>query len=101
MARVFSYDFGYLEILEARRKFTVFGIQQDLHAAAIALGQTEEQAETKIDLLFSTFAAEWSLYMLTGSPAIITSIQNDATIGWLDTDVAGVSIRQRLINRLS
>lgn len=86
---------------EATRKTLVFKIQHDIVVAAETLGQTDAQADAKVDTLFSTFASEWSIYILTGATAIITAIQNDASIAWLDTDVAGTSIRQRLINRLS
>lgn len=83
------------------RRTIVHKIQQDLHTLALQLGQTEDQASSKIDTLFATFSGDWSLYILTGSPAIKTSIQNDATIPWLDTDVSGQTIRQRLLNRLN
>lgn len=86
---------------ERERKVTVWRVQRDLHAAALNLGQTDAQATAKIDLLFSTFAGEWSLYVLTGAPAITTAIQNDITLTWLNTGVGGQTIRQRLINRLS
>jgi hypothetical protein len=86
---------------EVQRRLAVYRLQKDLHDAALTLGQTTVQADTKIDTLFSTFAAEWAIYVLTGSPSIITAITDDVTIPWLDTDVGGTTIRQRLINRLS
>lgn len=82
------------------RTFMVWTIQRDLYDAALSLGQTDAQARTKIDTLFTTFAAEWSIYVLTGSPSITTAILTDVTIPWLDTDVSGTSIRTRLANRL-
>ena len=90
-----------LETQEYSRRHLVLQTTKDLYDAAIALGQTDVQAEAKIDDLFATYAAEWSIYILVGNPTIITSIQNDATLPWLDTDVQGLTIRQRLINRLS
>jgi hypothetical protein len=89
------------EEAERARKAILWRVQRDLYNAAVTLGQTDAQATAKIDALFSTFAGEWSLYILTGSPAIITAIQNDATIPWLNTQVDGQTIRQRLIARLS
>lgn len=86
---------------ELKRKYIVWKVQNDLAKAAAGLGQNPTQIETKIDALFSTFAAEWAIYVLTGSPSIITSIQNDVTLAWLDTDISGTTIRQRLINRLT
>lgn len=101
MARA-SYDnYIDLEVADYTRRHLVLKTIKDLFDAAIQSGQTDVQAEAKIDELFTTYAAEWSIYILAGVPAIITSIQNDATMPWLDTDVAGVTIRQRLINRLS
>ena len=85
---------------ELERKRVVFKIQYNLYQLATSLGQTPAQARNKIDELFSTFAAEWSLYVITGSPAINTAVSNDATIAWLDVDVQGTSLRQRILNRL-
>jgi hypothetical protein len=79
----------------------IWKIQNDLAKLAAGLGQDATQIETKVDLLFSAFAAEWAIYTLTGSPAIVTAITDDITIPWLDTDVSGTTIRQRLLNRLS
>lgn len=101
MARA-SYDnYIDLEVADYSRRHLVLKTVKDLFDLAISLGQTETQAEAKIDALFEAYAAEFSIYILVGSPAITTAIQNDATLPWLDTDVAGLSIRQRLINRLS
>jgi len=101
-----TYDFeddyiGELRVARREREELVMRTQHDLAAAARGLGQTGGQIRTKVDSLFSTFASEWSIYILVGSTAIIDAIQNDATLPWLDTDVSGTSIRQRLINRLS
>lgn len=102
--QAYALDYDYLldlQFSETFRKGNVWKIQNDLAKAAAGLGQTAQQIEIKVDLLFSTFAAEWAIYVLTGSPAIVTAIQNDVTLPWLDTDVSGLTIRQRLINRLS
>jgi len=100
----YSEDRDYLDKLEEDeqvRKDLVRNIINDLLTLARTLGQNQTQATTKVEALFLTFAAEWNLYMFAGSTAIITAIQNDATLPWLDTDVAGLTIRQRLVNRLS
>jgi hypothetical protein len=86
---------------EEQRRLTVYRLQKDLYDAALTLGQTPAQADDKIDTLFSTFASEWSIYILAGATAIVTAITDDITIPWLDTDVAGTTIRLRLTNRLS
>jgi hypothetical protein len=86
------------------RKELVWLMQHDLFNVAIDLGQTDQQAIAKVDDLFSAFAAEWSIYALTGSEAIVAAIENDATLPWLDTEypsASGVTIRTRLINRLN
>lgn len=69
-----------------------FGIQQ---------GYTDNQIQTAIEDLFFTFANEWWLYERLGHPALIAAISSDATLPWLDLDAQGITIRQRLINRLS
>jgi len=100
----FPFDDDYISSIESAattRRYRVYQVIHDLAKAAASLGQTESQIENKVDALFSTFAAEWSIYILTGATAIIDAIQNDATLPWIDTDVNGTSIRQRLINRLS
>ena len=91
------------QILQARqeREAIVSELIRDLTVAAEGLGQTAAQVDAKLDALFLTFGNEWDTFERTGSTAIITTIQNDATLLWLDTDVAGTTIRQRLINRLS
>lgn len=87
-----------------RRLKVVWTVQNDLLVAAQDLGQDQTQAVTKLDELFATFAAEWSLYAITGSLAIATAIENDTTLTWLDTVYppgSGVTIRERLLNRLT
>jgi hypothetical protein len=84
-----------------RRFRVVDKIQADLAAFAQGLGQTEVQTAAKLEELFSTFPSQWALYLLVGSSAINTAIANDATIGWLDADANGQTVRARLLNRLS
>lgn len=105
--QAYGAERGYLEQLEiaydARRKL-IYQAQHDLALAAADLGQTEGQIGSKMDELFSTYGAEWSVYILTGATAIITAIQNDVSIAWLDTVYpagSGVTLRTRLINRLN
>lgn len=94
-------DRGGLDNAYLFRVDQVQEVVRDLYSAARNIGQTDAQAKSKIQDLFNTFAAEWSVYALVGADGIVTGIQNDVTLPWLDTDVAGTSIRQRLINRLS
>ena len=86
---------------EWARKIVVATITRDLAVFAVTSGQTRAQTSAKIEQLFSTFAGEWSLYILAGSDALKTALANDVTIAWLDTDVNGTPLRTRLINRLS
>jgi hypothetical protein len=101
-----SFDdyLSQLIISEERRRRTVFKTQNDLASAGADVGLSETQIETQIDTLFNSFAGEWSLYILTGSSAIVSAISSDTTIGWLNQEYppdSGVTIRERLINRLS
>lgn len=80
---------------------TLDKITHDIVAFAVTQGYTETQARNAIEDLFRTFVSDWFLYTLIGSDDIITSITNDVTLGWLDIDAGGVTVRQRLINRLS
>lgn len=100
----FSLADDYLRKLERQeedRKFIIAKIQNDLATYAASLGQTSVEIENKVDALFNTYAIEWVTYRAIGDPTIITSIQNDTTMPWLDTDISGETIRQRLIDRLS
>jgi len=100
--RAFDYsDISYINAGRSLRQKTVDYVQIDLANYATSLGQTRTQIEDKLDTLFNTFASEWSIYLLVGATGIIDAIQNDVTIPWLDTDISGTTIRQRLINRLS
>jgi hypothetical protein len=83
------------------RQTLVFRLVKDLYDAALSLGQTPAQANAKINDLFNAYPGEWATYVIIGADGLISALQNDATLPWLDAVVAGVSIRQRLINRLS
>lgn len=87
---------GHRERFERLQRILV-----DLHRFGINQGYTTNQINTALENLFETFATSWLLYVLIGSPKITDDIQNDATLGWLDTDVSGTTLRQRLINRLT
>jgi len=94
-------DSGWLDHARSQRETTVQQLQLDLYDAARALGQTHAQALTRINELFNAYPGAWAVYVIAGADGIVTAIQNDATLPWLDALVGGVSIRQRLINRLS
>jgi len=104
MAR-FERDTAKFDVLNLRRarharEDIFFQIQADLTGYGEGLGLNPAQVEAKLDELFTTFAAEWLLYILTGSPSIATAITNDATLPWLDTVVGGQTLRVRLVARL-
>lgn len=89
---------------EEERKALVRRTERDIVDAAAAFGQTPEEGDAKVDELFATFAAEWSIYILTGAPAIIDAIQNDTSLPWLNAEYppgSGVTVRERIVNRLT
>jgi hypothetical protein len=83
------------------REDKVQKLQRDLMEFAVSQGYTANQARNAIEALFRTFVTEWFLYLVCGSDDITTAIQDDITLTWLNTQVGGQTIRQRLINRLS
>ena len=85
---------------EGYRKEVFYKVIEDLWDAASDLGLDKPATKSRIEDLYLTFAAEWALYFLTSSPAIETAIQDDTTLGWLDFEVGGKTIRERLITRL-
>lgn len=103
----FSDDRDYLAVLrylQEERQEVVWNVQHDLAIAAANLGQSRSQIESKIDDLFSTFGAEWSVFILAGATSIVDAITNDTTLSWLDVvypQGSGVTIRTRLLNRLA
>jgi hypothetical protein len=76
-------------------------LHRDLMEFAVSQGYTANQARNAIEALFRTFALQWFLYLTCGADDIVTSIQDDITLTWLNTSVGGQTIRQRIINRLS
>ena len=90
-----------LSAREDERKRTVLLIQHDLIMFGKAQGYTQNQIRGAVEALFSTYAAEWSLYILMGSGILATAIQNDTSLTWLDLDANGQTIRTRLLNRIS
>lgn len=85
---------------EHARRIVVFKVAHDLAVFGKNEGYTQNQTRGAIETLFSTFAAEWSLYILIGSDALSTAIANDVSIAWLDTVVGGKTVRTRIIERL-
>ena len=75
---------------------------RSLEKAGRILELDDAQVQDKLDQLLSAYPGEWSIFFLTGaSSAITAAITTDTTLPWLDTNVAGVTLRQRILNRLS
>ena len=73
-----------------------------LEKAGRILELDDDQVQDKLDQLLSAYPGAWSIFFLTGaSSAITAAITTDTTLPWLDTNVAGVTLRQRILNRLS
>lgn len=85
----------------ARREEAVYTAVVDIIEFGIGRGYTDAQVRGALNDLFNTYAAEWSVYVFIGADGIVTALQNDATIPWLNLDASGQTIRQRLINRLT
>jgi hypothetical protein len=73
----------------------------DLVRFGASQGYTANQLRNAIGDLFSLSLEQWCGYVLFAAQDIITTVENDATLPWLDLDASGQTIRQRLINRLS
>lgn len=85
------------------RRQTVWLIQNYLVNAAIYNGATAIVAGQRVDELFGTYGGSWSVYVLTGANQIVTDIDTDTGIGWLDTEYpagGGKTVRERVINQL-
>lgn len=91
---------GYLLRQVKRREKRVLQLQHDVYEFGIAQGYTDNQVRGAVNDLFNTFAAEWSVYVLAGSDAIVTAIENDATLPWLNTAVGQSTVRAKLVARL-
>lgn len=95
---------GELRQQERVRRNIVHEIIDDLIFAAQDLGAGEGIAQQRLNDLFTSFATDWTNYIIVADDTIITTIQNDATLGWLDTEYppsSGTTIRERIIARLS
>lgn len=93
----------HLMQLEISRKKTVWKIQDYLLNAAIDSGADAILAGERVDELFGTYGGSWSVYVLTGANQIVTDIDTDTGIGWLDTEYpsgGGKTIRERVITQL-
>lgn len=88
-------------IEEEKRKDKIREGRSDLIDWALGEGYTDNQISTAIEDLFLVMAPALFLYVLVGHPQLITLIQDDVTLTWLDLDAGGITIRQRIINRLS
>lgn len=94
---------GELRDQEQERRVTVWTIQDYLVHAAIDSGATAIVAGERVDELFGTYGGSWSVYVLTGANQIVTDIDTDTGIGWLDTEYpagGGKTVRERVINQL-
>lgn len=104
--KIFEYDRDDWLWLAAQaeevRKGIVWRVQRDLYRFGTEqLALSAANVTGKIDDLFTTFAAEWAVFVLTGSRSIATAITNDATLAWLDTVAGPQTIRQHLLDRLA
>lgn len=61
---------------------------------------TVEQRRQALRSLWATHQNDWLTFIFFGDNEIETSIANDVTHTWLDNVVSGVTIRQRIIDRL-
>jgi len=84
-----------------RRGKTLIRVAVDLTRLATQLGQTGTQAREKVEALFRTFVKEVYLYEILGTDDLAVAIAADTTLAWLNVDVSGLTIRQRLVNRLT
>ena len=90
----------YFNLDRRDREHVVVKIQHDLASFAVSRGYSQNQTAAALDTLFNTFATEWVLFLLVGSTVIKNAIADDVTIPWLDTNIGGKTLRERLIDRL-
>jgi hypothetical protein len=63
------------------------------------LGQTDAEIKAKLNVLFSAYPGEWSIYfLLSATAAILSALEADTTIPWLNATVRDISVRDRLIH---
>lgn len=97
-------EVDFIELLrsqESARKEVVLAAQARLVSLLRRGGQSTAEAETSLQDFGSTFGAELVQFILFETTAAVAAIAADVTLAWLDTDVSGTTIRQRLINQLS
>lgn len=92
---------GTVEAAYRSRLHTILSAQADLAAFGLSNGYSQNQIRGALEELFTAFLSEWMLYLLTGSSALATAIEADATLSWLDLDANGQTIRARITTRLS
>lgn len=101
-----SEEFDYTDVLrtaEDERRLTVWKIQNYLGHAAVDNGATAIVAGERVDELFGTYGGSWAIYVLTGANQIVTDIDTDTGIGWLDTEyppLGGKTVRERVISQI-
>lgn len=91
----------YLNEYRSERQAILDAIVHDLTDFAIAQGYSDAQIQGALEDFFGTFASPMFVYFQVGGTTLADAIAADATLGWLNLDAAGITIRQRLINRLS
>jgi hypothetical protein len=97
-----DYDvIGAFEASRQNRLRILDRVMTDMFSFGKQQGFSNGQIRGAIESLFRTFINEWSLWEYSGADDLVTAIQNDATLSWLDLDASGQTIRQRLVNRLS
>ena len=100
----FTDDYiGEIRAQETLRRETVWMIQDYLVHAAIDNGATAIVAGERVDELFGTYGGSWAIYVLTGANQIVTDIDTDTGIGWLDTEyppLGGKTVRERVISQI-
>lgn len=92
---------GIFQESRTRRLRVIDDIVVDLTRFGNTQGYTPAQLRNAIADLFALSLEQWCGYVLFAAQDIITTVQNDATLPWLDLDASGQTIRQRLINQLS
>ena len=92
---------GYVGWPIIERENTLQKIVGDLVAFGLARGYNEAAIKSAIEDLFRTFITQWVLYVYTGASDLATAINANTTLAWLNQTSGGLTIRQRLVNRLS
>jgi hypothetical protein len=90
-----------LKVGRSDRQEVLDRIVTDLVDFGISQAYTDPQIKGALYTFHETFALDIFLYLQVGNGTLVAAIANDVTIPWLDIDVSGTPLRQRLINRLS